>query len=527
MSKSGLTIFMCIGALLGGSVVMTFFPDPIGVTTPTSIYAQSNKVNKIAEEQNISLSVNGPSTVTRQRLVVIDPGHAGPVTHNGEAVGTASKYDKNSDTGVYWTEYELTLETSKLVESKLTSMGYKVMMTRTENSKKGDDPNKVLSLTDRWSMAVDNNADAFLSIHYDGLDDSSYKGFHVIYGKDSDLDYAETMRDAYKAKNPSISVNSAGAIDNGLSFRPDDLAVLRPSQQTRPAVLVEVGTLTNQSDSKYLTDKSNWDNVAQGLVDGVDKYLGGPTETIQVGGTQSSGGYSTKEDDGLTYGPWTDIPQKWQSGQSYTATEYTGVGFGVGPSPGCWWSHKPYGYRAGKLWRWAREQGMYKRVNDHLDVITYNGNDYVCVAVGYRIAMAIPEGQKVGAIDTNTYSQSVGKTLHIKFDDGSYGWGIIVDTKNTSDSTQQACDYWGHLSGSLNVLETYISPGNDYVYSSSHTRSFVGNTSSYNYVAIKGIGDAVAANADHPWHGKNVVSVQVGPDILGDNDGADVNEVHY
>jgi len=109
-------------------------------------------------------------------------------------------------------------------------------------------------------------ADLFVSIHNNAtLTGSAYSGTEVLYkaGKSysngmSNYSFAETMRKALMAKIDTI--------DRGLKDR-QDLYVL--NRTNMPAVLVEVGYMTNPSELKKLNTDSFQSKVAQGITQGV------------------------------------------------------------------------------------------------------------------------------------------------------------------------------------------------------------------------------------------------------------------
>ena len=111
----------------------------------------------------------------REEIVVLDPGHSSVVAEGTEPLGPGSSEQKAADTlgtgGVSTgiPEYELTLTVSQKLKSELEDRGYTVVLTRDSN----DVP---MSCVQRATVASDADADAFVRIHANGIDDSSVQG---------------------------------------------------------------------------------------------------------------------------------------------------------------------------------------------------------------------------------------------------------------------------------------------------------------------------------------------------------------
>lgn len=81
----------------------------------------------------------------------------------------------------------MTLKTAKQLKQKLEARGAKVILTRNSD--------KYVSLKGRTNIAAENNADVFISIHFDSLEDAS-KGVSsktTYYYDNSDKSLAESI----------------------------------------------------------------------------------------------------------------------------------------------------------------------------------------------------------------------------------------------------------------------------------------------------------------------------------------------
>ena len=170
-------------------------------------------------------------------LVVLDPGHGG--NDPGAVVGEAQEKDIN-------------LAIALLVREQLEEQeGITVLMTR--------DQDVYPSLTDRADFANQEQADLFVSIHANSLEDNSYAGIFTFYHPDK-----RSSRAFAKAIQASVTAASGG-LDRGV--RSEDYAVLRETDM--PAVLVETGFMTCPEELALLLDTDYQKLLAQGIAQGI------------------------------------------------------------------------------------------------------------------------------------------------------------------------------------------------------------------------------------------------------------------
>ena len=214
--------------------------------------------------------------------MVIDPGHG------GDDVGA------QSPTGVM--EKEVTLAVARRLARILESRGRAVRLTR--------DGNQGRALTDRTALANRLDATVFISLHANASTVASVAGAETYY---MSLDGAS---DEAAAATAALE-NRAGSSSNGRS--PLDLIlwdlaqaeVLNESSRlalavqgrlnarlglrdrgvkqapfvvltgaTMPAILVEVGFLSNPSEAERLTQPESQQQLAEAVAAGVEDFLG-------------------------------------------------------------------------------------------------------------------------------------------------------------------------------------------------------------------------------------------------------------
>ena len=173
------------------------------------------------------------------KLIVLDAGHGGA---DSGAIGTSGHLEK-----------QLTLRTALLLSSKLKEQGANVLLTRT-----GD---QYISLNDRASISNQQAADAFISIHYDSTANMGVGGITTYYTQDQQQELASHIQ--------RHLIRHTSTTDRGI--RQASLRVLR--ENTRPAVLVELGYISNPSEESILHTSSYQETITDGLVNGIKSFV--------------------------------------------------------------------------------------------------------------------------------------------------------------------------------------------------------------------------------------------------------------
>ncbi len=179
--------------------------------------------------------------------IFVDAGHGG--TDPG-AVG-------NSVIEQY-VNLNVALELAELLEQG----GYEVMLYRstpTENVL----PGKSADLTNRARMANNWGADYFVSIHTNSSPNPSANGFEVYVYR------LGTRAQALAESIVRAFVSRLGSKDNGV--RQANFAVLR--QTDMPAVLVELGYLSNPTEALNLNSPAWQRAAAQAIYNGIYNYV--------------------------------------------------------------------------------------------------------------------------------------------------------------------------------------------------------------------------------------------------------------
>jgi len=173
--------------------------------------------------------------------IVIDAGHGGKDPGARSILGF---YEKTVNLSV-------ALEVARLLEQK----GLRVKMTRTDDY--------FVELEDRAAIANNINADLFVSIHSDSFPKSSRRGYTVYIARAAS---SSSRRAAY-----AISRSMSGTGLNSFGVQTAGYHVLTGTRG--PAVLVELGYLSNRREAALLRSSSFQDRLAKAVADGISDYF--------------------------------------------------------------------------------------------------------------------------------------------------------------------------------------------------------------------------------------------------------------
>ena len=173
------------------------------------------------------------------RPVVIDAGHGGNDT--GALRGSVLEKD-------------LTLQIALKVRDCLKDKGItNIIMTRSAD--------KTLALDERVQISNDNNASMFVSVHINASVKSEINGIETHY-------YTENGYKAAKILHQEL-VSGVDALDRGL-FKSKFYVIKNTSA---PAVLLELGFISNESERNALVSEQRQMCSAQAIADGIYKFL--------------------------------------------------------------------------------------------------------------------------------------------------------------------------------------------------------------------------------------------------------------
>ena len=214
------------------------------LTVPIS---QDSLVNSYlgADGRTLKLQITRPQKPKPQivnkagvKTVVIDPGHGGDDC--GALRGNIA-------------EKEITLDVSKRVRDILTKQGYKVYMTR--------DTDKTVSLQERVEFSEEIQPDIFVSIHVNSSEKPAITGLETHYYRQESLTLAQTV---HASMISNINSNNRGL------FKSKFYVI---NHTTSPAILVEIGFLSNSAERAELISEKRKQVTAKAIAEGVQNYF--------------------------------------------------------------------------------------------------------------------------------------------------------------------------------------------------------------------------------------------------------------
>ena len=196
---------------------------------------------KFRDEELIYSPFNGVT-------IVIDPGHGG---NDSGAVN----YNLNIK------EKDLTLKISLLLKEKLEKMGYRVVLTRYNDQEVTGSPIDTEELQARVNIGYKNKASVFVSVHINASTYSFANGVMTFYNKDIDYPLANYIH--------SELIKLGLFEDKGI--RQANFYVMKYNRL--PAVLLELGFITNYNDALKLMNYENLNKLAIAIAKGIHNYI--------------------------------------------------------------------------------------------------------------------------------------------------------------------------------------------------------------------------------------------------------------
>ncbi|MBQ8315836.1 MAG: N-acetylmuramoyl-L-alanine amidase [Lachnospiraceae bacterium] len=209
--------------------------------------------------------------VANRKIIAIDPGHQAKGNYGKEPVGpgaTEQKTKVSSGTQGVFTkvpEHVFTLEFSLRLRDELAAMGYEVVMTR-------ETAEVDISNIERAEVANHAEADIYIRIHADGIDNEAVNGISVLYPSENNPYVAELSADSKRLAQAVLDemCEATGAKKRGIIKR-DDLSGTNWAKM--PVILIEAGFMTNAEEDRKLQDPEYQTKLVQGIVEGIEEYF--------------------------------------------------------------------------------------------------------------------------------------------------------------------------------------------------------------------------------------------------------------
>lgn len=181
----------------------------------------------------------GQAAKTGRKIIVIDPGHGGI---DSGAIGIDGIMEKD-------VVLDIALEMVRINETIFDSR-LEIYLTRYSDT--------LISLNDRTKLTKTLQADVFISLHCNQADNPNAKGTEVYVSNANGKYLTQSILMGYAIEK--ALVNHIGLESRGVKFA--NFQVLRETVEYCPAVLVELGFLSNIKESAFLGNLNNFSSLA-------------------------------------------------------------------------------------------------------------------------------------------------------------------------------------------------------------------------------------------------------------------------
>lgn len=207
-------------------------------------------------------------------VVGIDPGHQGydidmsAQEPNGPG---SSEMKAKATTGTQGTysglpEYQLNLNVSLLLKDILELRGYRVVMTRTDNS-------TAISNKERAELAASQGAEIYVRVHANGEDSHTASGALTMCPSPQNPYIPQLYESSNRLSQCIIDSYCAatGFANLGIQYT-DTMTGINWSSV--PVTIIEMGFMSNEYDDLKMSDSGFQQTMAQGIANGIDAYFG-------------------------------------------------------------------------------------------------------------------------------------------------------------------------------------------------------------------------------------------------------------
>lgn len=211
--------------------------------TVASLSTLSDEIEETEQDTDNLVGSQYARTVTNisEATIVIDAGHGG---YDSGAISSNETI----------LEKDATLSTALLLRDRLQDAGSNVILTRSTDD--------FVSLDNRVQVAHNNNADLFISLHFDAIEvANSMSGTTTYYYFDSNLDLANTV---------NRYLTEIGPLGNN-GVRHGNYYVLRTNKQ--PSLLLELGYMNHSRDVQLINTHAYQSTIVEAIYQALREYF--------------------------------------------------------------------------------------------------------------------------------------------------------------------------------------------------------------------------------------------------------------
>lgn len=208
--------------------------------------SSKEEAGKTAADSEYAKGITQASAADKKKVIMLDAGHG------GTDPGAIGKLDGKT---IY--EKDLTLTITYKVKAILESNGYTTSMTRTGDT--------LPSLSERPEQANNENCALFTSIHINSAAATEAYGTEVYYSEENNGSAYGITSKKFADNVQECMLKYMKSYDRGV--RMANWAVIRKSKM--PAVLVEVGFISNEAELRKMCSDDYQNKVAAGIAEGI------------------------------------------------------------------------------------------------------------------------------------------------------------------------------------------------------------------------------------------------------------------
>lgn len=219
-----------------------------------SLYAISFNVTNIYRMEKTVETVSIPVS---NKVVVIDAGHGSP--------------DEGAESTNGTTEAQINLKIAIKLQNLLEQSGTTVILTRSDEygiyslDSNSIREKKISDVKERVKIGNNSNADIFVSIHLNKINESQYNGWQTFYNSSNE-------KSKILAENIQNSLNNSIQRENHrVPAKLNSVYIMKHIEI--PICIVECGFLSNFEEEKLLQENEYQERLAWGIYNGINDYF--------------------------------------------------------------------------------------------------------------------------------------------------------------------------------------------------------------------------------------------------------------
>lgn len=230
----------------------------VSVFAVSKFFSTNESSDKSISRSKINLDSEKDEKDDGKMVIVLDAGHGGI---DPGKVGIGGQLEKDIN-------LQIVLKLKEILE-KDKEINTKVVLTRTDDTghyTESDSNKKKADMKKRCEIIEKSSPELVVSIHQNSYHSSSVKGAQVFYYEDSE----NGKKLANKIQQSLVKELLEG--NKGRVEKANDNYYLIMNVKC-PAVIVECGFLSNETEAKLLEDDVYQEKIAKGIADGIREYL--------------------------------------------------------------------------------------------------------------------------------------------------------------------------------------------------------------------------------------------------------------